>query len=129
MNDRALSILEQYDVSANRTWKGRGAILFEADETIYILKEYKGAIDRLSFIADRLKKIQENGYPDIEAIIPNKEGAYYCIDYDRTTYIVKRYFDAKECNVRDKQECLRAVRALGNLHKAMTGMVVEEPLK
>ncbi len=129
MNDRAVSLLEQYDFSVERTWKGRGAILFEANDNVYILKEYKGASDRLSFIAERLKKITENGYPDIEEIIPNKEGEYFCTDYDRSIYIVKRYFGAKECNIREKQECQKAVRTLGTLHKAMTGIVADEPLE
>ena len=129
MNDRAVSILEQYDFSVERTWKGRGAILFETNDGIYILKEYKGALSRLSFIADRLHQISENGYPDIEEILPNKEGEYYCTDYDRTIYIVKRYFGAKECNIRERQECFKGIRALGALHNAMTGIVVDEPLQ
>lgn len=129
MNDRAVSILEQYDFSVERTWKGRGSILFEANGTVYILKEYKGALERLSFIADRLIKIRENGFEGIEEIIPNKEGSYFCTDYDRTTYIVKRYFSVKECNIREKQECMKAVQTLGKLHKAMTGIIVGEPVK
>lgn len=128
MNDRAVSILEQYDFSVERTWKGRGAILFESNDNVYILKEYKGASERLSFIADRLTKIKENGFTEIEEIIPNKEGCYFCTDYDRTTYIVKRYFTAKECNIREIEECRYALRALGNLHKAMTGVLLEEPV-
>ena len=128
MNDRAVNILEQYDFSVERTWKGRGAILFEADNNVYILKEYKGASERLSYIADRLIQIRENGFTEIEEIIPNKEGSYFCTDYDRTTYIVKRYFSAKECNIRDAAEYKKALRTLGSLHKAMTGLVVSEPV-
>lgn len=128
MNDRMVSILEQYDFTVEKTWKGRGAILFEAENTIYILKEYKGALSRLSFIADRLQKIRENGYVDVEEIVPNKEGEYFCIDYDRSTYIVKRYFEAKECNIREKAECFKGMSALGKLHNAMNGIVAEEPL-
>ena len=40
MNDRTVSILEQYDFSVEKTWKGRGSILFETNEGVYILKEY-----------------------------------------------------------------------------------------
>lgn len=127
MNDRAVNLLEQYDFSVERTWKGRGAILFEANNSVYILKEYKGASERLSYIADRLIKIRENGFTEIEEIIPNKEGNYFCTDFDRTTYIVKRYFSAKECNIREETECKKALQALANLHNAMTGMVVFEP--
>ena len=128
MNDRAVNILEQYDFSVERTWKGRGAILFESNGNVYILKEYKGASDRLSFIADRLVKIRENGFTEIEEIIPDKEGNYYCTDYDRTTYIVKRYFTAKECNIRDASECKKALCTLAYLHNAMTGIVAGEPV-
>lgn len=128
MNDRTVGILEQYDLSVERTWKGRGAILFETKDGIYILKEYKGALSRLSFIAERLQKIRDNGYSDVELIVPNKEGEYFCIDYNRTTYVVKRYFEAKECNIRDKKEYLKGIRALGSLHNAMTGISAEEPL-
>lgn len=121
MNDRAVSILEQYDLEVDRTWKGRGSILFETKDGIYILKEYKGTPHRLSHIGEVLSRIAENGYPDVEEILPNKEGEYYCVDYDRTTYIVKRYFQARECNIRDKGEILKGIRALAKLHKAMEG--------
>ena len=33
MNDRAVSILEQYDLTVERTWKGRGSILFETKDS------------------------------------------------------------------------------------------------
>lgn len=121
MNDRAVSILEQYDFVVERTWKGRGSILFETKEGIFILKEYKGTLQRLSFIAEALKRIRGNGYPDIEEIIPNKEGENACIDFDGATYIVKSYFNAKECNIKEKAECQKSIRALARLHKAMEG--------
>ncbi|MBQ8040019.1 MAG: hypothetical protein IJ274_09165, partial [Lachnospiraceae bacterium] len=34
MNDRTVSILEQYDFSVEKTWKGRGSILFETNDGI-----------------------------------------------------------------------------------------------
>lgn len=119
MNDRAVSILEQYELTVERTWKGRGSILFETKDGIYILKEYKGTPERLSGIAKTLNRIRENGYYDMEEVIPNKEGEYFCVDYDRTMYIVKRYFQAKECNIREKAECMKSMRALAKLHNAM----------
>lgn len=122
MNDRAVSILEQYELTVERTWKGRGSILFETKDGIYILKEYKGTPERLFGIVKTLQRIRENGYSDIEEVIPNKEGEYFCVDYDRTMYIVKRYFQAKECNIREKTECLKSLRALARLHNAMDGI-------
>jgi len=121
MNDRAVSILDQYDLTVEWTGKGRGAILFETKDGVFILKEYKGTPQRLLRIGPALTRIRENGYSDIEEILPNKEGEYFCEDFDRTTYIVKRYFQAKECNIRDKTEYLMGIQALAKLHKAMDG--------
>ncbi len=122
MNDRAVSILEQYDLSVERTWKGRGSILFETKDGTYILKEYKGTPQRLSGIAGALEQIHDNGYRDIERILPNKEGEFFCVDYDRTIYIVKSYFQAKECNIRERAEYIKGMKNLARLHKAMEGV-------
>ena len=122
MNDRAVSILEQYDMTVERTWKGRGAILFETKEGVFILKEYKGTPQRLLRIGPALTRIRENGYSDVEEILPNKEGEYFCVDYDQVTYVVKRCFQARECNIWDKTEYLSGIRALAKLHKAMEGV-------
>ena len=122
MNDRAVNILEQYDLNVERTWRGRGSILFETKDGIYILKEYKGTPQRLSGIAGALEQIRENGYNDMETILPNKEGEFFCVDYDRTIYIVKSYFQAKECNIREKAEYLKGMKHLARLHSAMEGV-------
>ena len=53
MNDRAVSVLEEYDFEVLRTWKGRGTILFETKEGIRVLKEYNGMTDRLVWQKDR----------------------------------------------------------------------------
>ena len=34
-------------------------------------------------------------------------------------YIVKTYFEGRECNLKDVRECQSAARTLGRLHKAM----------
>lgn len=128
MNDRAVSILEQYDLSVERTWKGRGSILFETKNETYILKEYKGTPQRLSGIAGALEQIRDNGYRDIETILPNKEGEFFCVDYDRTIYIVKSYFQEKECNIRERAEYIKGMKNLARLHKAMEGVERSELL-
>ena len=46
MNDRAVSVLEKYDIEVLRSWKGRGAILCETKTGVKILKEYKGSSEK-----------------------------------------------------------------------------------
>lgn len=42
VNDRCVSLLENYDVEVLRTWRGRGCILCETNSGTLILKEYGG---------------------------------------------------------------------------------------
>ena len=43
MNDRAVTLLEQYEIEAESTRKGRDAILIASDKGPLIFKEYKGS--------------------------------------------------------------------------------------
>lgn len=119
MNDRAVNILDNYELQILRTWKGRGAILCETDQGIRILKEYTGSKEKLILEQILLQRIRENGFSHIEEILSDKEGKPYYSDDERTTYFVKSYFEGRECNIKDQQECRIAVRTLANLHRAM----------
>ena len=117
MNDRAISLLDQYEIEVNRTWKGRGAILCESDQGLLIMKEYAGPVEKVKFQDYLLKHIKESGAVRVESILRTKEGEMIVYDQDRVAYIVKTYCEGRECNHRDQQECGQAVRTLANLHK------------
>lgn len=119
MNDRAVSVLSEYDFEVIRTWKGRGAILFETPEGIRILKEYKGVPEKLERQKALLDCIRENSDIFVEDIFPNKEGTLWTKDQYQDTYIVKSYFEGRECSIRDPEECQKAAGVLAKLHTAM----------
>lgn len=125
MNDRAVSVLENYEIEVLRTWKGRGAILCESDKGLLILKEYMGSKDKIMFQDALLQKIHEQGFLAVESLLKTKEGELIVYDQDRTPYILKTYFDGRECNLRDTRECVQAVKTLAKLHKA-SGMKIED---
>ena len=77
MNDRAVSVLEQYDFVVERTWKGRGSILFETKDGIYILKEYKG-FPNLLWLKD-----------GISIITQRKWNVGYDVDSQRITFPIR----------------------------------------
>ncbi len=119
MNDRAVSVFENYEIEILRTTRGRGAILAETETGWYILKEYSGPAARIRMQEKVLRAVRQNGFPDAELLLPNKEGEWITYDQDRTPYIVKTWPLGRECNLRDGKECQTAVRTLGKLHKAM----------
>lgn len=119
MNDRAVGLLEQYDIEVLRTRKGRGAILCDTPKGCLIFKEYTGSESRIG-IQDRiLRHIEEQGKVKTEMLIPTKEGSLIVRDGDGVSYVLKTYSEGRECNIYDKGECLDAVRVLALLHQSM----------
>ncbi|MGN0304739.1 MAG: CotS family spore coat protein [Lachnospiraceae bacterium] len=118
MNDRAVSVLEKYDIEVLRSWRGRGAILCETKTGVKILKEYKGSGLRLLFQQKLLQNIKENGYPWVEEILPARDGELLVKDDDMVSYCLKNYSQGKECNSRDMADCEEALRQLAIYHRA-----------
>ena len=116
MNDRAVSLLDQYELEVTHTRKGRGAILCETDRGLLIFKEYAGDPEHLKYQDEFLKLIFETGQVAAERLISTKEGEFYVRDGDGTCYLLKTYLDGRECNIREKEECLMAVNLLARLH-------------
>lgn len=119
MNDRAVNLLEQYDIEILKTRKGRGAILCESSEGCLIFKEYTGKEEKLHMQNNLLNQLQ--GIPDIavERIYADREGKLFVRDFDGTRYILKGYLEGRECNINDRQECRETIRVLARLHHAM----------
>lgn len=116
MNDRAVSLFEHYDIEVRRTWKGRGAILCDSDRGLLILKEYSGSAQRAAFQEHLLSHIKESGLLRAESILRTREDALTVRDQDQTVYVVKTYFEGRECDHRSQAECCLAVETLAKLH-------------
>lgn len=116
MNDRAIGLLEKYDLEVLWTRKGRGAILCGTDRGSLIFREYTGNAEKCRQQDSLLRKLQQQGKIPVEAIIPTKEGGLLVRDHDGTAYILKTCFDGRECNIYDRGECVEAVRLLARLH-------------
>ncbi len=116
MNDRAVGLFDNYDIEVSRTWKGRGAILCESDKGLLILKEYSGPLNKVYFQDALLKHIKEAGFPLSENILRTRDSELIVYDQDKVPYILKSYFDGRECNNKEPAECARAVSLLAKLH-------------
>lgn len=119
MNDRAVSVLEQYDFEVIRTQKSRNAFLCETNKGWMILKEYRGPVFRLELLDKLLKTAAQNGCERVEQLVPNKEGELFCVDQEQSRCIVKTWPGGRECSLKDGQECRQAMTLLARLHKAM----------
>ncbi|MDE7067849.1 MAG: CotS family spore coat protein, partial [Schaedlerella arabinosiphila] len=106
MNDRAVELLEQYEIEVLRTRKGRGAILCETSQGSQILKEYAGSQERIELQDRLLKQVAQAGLVQVEQIVPDREGALFVKDNDGVKYVLKTWQDGRECSIHDKGECV-----------------------
>ena len=126
MNDKAVALLEQYDIEVLRTRKGRGAILCDTPQGVLIFKEYAGNEAHLVLENKVLQQIAQKGLVKADALLSTKEGAFSVKDRDGVSYILKTYYEGRECNIYDRNECIIAMQILARLHSSMD---MEEPFE
>lgn len=119
MNDRAVALFEKYDLTIEKTRKGRGAIIAETEKGTVALVEYSGPIENLSMEEVLLQKVAERFEEPLDLILRTSEGELFCVDYEGKKYIVKHYVEGQECNVSEEASCIKAAGALARLHASM----------
>lgn len=117
MNDKAMSVLENYDMEVIRTFKGRGTIICETTKGLRVLKEYSGSTEKLELL--ELLQEKANHIVKTDRMVRNKEGELFSKDSDGMIYIVKEQLEGRECNYKNEEEILQAFRVMAKLHQTM----------
>lgn len=141
MYDRGLSVLEQYGLEAAAVYRGRGSLICETDNGLILIKEFCGTPKKLEYQAQLLSAVSKENQLSaasgtkqilVDEILPNKEGAYISADRENISYIVKRWYEGKECDTRCEETICTGIAAMADLHKGMRMPVqmhyVREPL-
>lgn len=118
MNDRAIGLLENYDIEVKNTGKGRGAIWCDTNKGILVLKEYKGDVNKLPLI-DKIQNIINDSI-ETDQLVKSKENELYVKDTDATVYILKQQKEGHECNYKNEDEVLAAFQEMALVHTRMT---------
>lgn len=119
MNERGLRVLEQYDFKVLSTKRGRGSFICETDQGLKLLTEAGSQNGKLQFQNKLLHHLKEEGYDRVDCIVENSEGNLISVDKDETAYIVKDWFEGRECDTKSEEDIREAARNLGRLHKRM----------
>lgn len=125
MNDRVINLLDHYDIELLRTRKGRGAILCDTDKGCLIFKEYSESPGRICIQNIILEKLSNNLDFPVEMIYKTKDEQLLTEDQEGKKYILKSFFESRECNINDVEECKEAVKCLAHLHNSMCLTPVE----
>lgn len=129
MNDKSLEVLGQYDIKINRAARGRGGMLLDTDKGVRLFLEctYPNAFYERE--SDITAAIADNGYRLVDTYCRNSEGGLVSADEEGRRYVLKNWFDGRECNTKEMGDVCDAVRALGRLHTAMEKLSEKLPEK
>lgn len=125
MYDRGLSVLEQYGLESNAVYRTRGALVCETGQGRVLIKEFGGTPRKLECQALLLSDISGKSQVLTDEILPNLEGGYMSLDKENVPYIVKRWYEGRECDTRCEEDICTGAAALASLHKVMK-MPVQE---
>ena len=129
MNEKGLKILEQYDLTVYNSRRGRNSWICETDRGLKLVTEFSGAPKKLEFQNQILAHLKEEGYLFVDLVMETREGELFAQDREETRYIVKEWFEGKECDTKNEEDILKTVRNLARLHKILCYIPQKESLR
>lgn len=125
--NRTEIILEAYPYEFTDMIKGRGAYLCHCpDGSRKILKEFAGSVSKAELLDRFLIYLKERGCVT-EQILYTKEGQVLFTDTDDTRYYLRTWYEGRECDTRNREDVLCAVRRLAQFHIDTAGFSEELP--
>ena len=121
MQEYEQAILEKYDIKVAGTRKTRGAILCDTDQGVLLLREVTGAVKRMPVLCGLYDFLRLEGFEKTDYILRTKEKECVAVMDDGRTYVLKRWFEGRECDVKRPGEILACSGELAKLHIIMCG--------
>ena len=150
-----LEVLEKYDIEVKSTRRIRGAFFcigselksgrvgdfgdclqsrsvpfgaagdYDTKERPMLLKETKLSERRALFLYDALSEIERCGNVKVDTPVFTKEGELRAASREGAFYMLKKWYQGRECDVRQEQDVVRAAAKLAVLHKDMEKLAVK----
>lgn len=119
MNEKSLKVLEQYEIQVTGTRRGRGSYICETNMGKKLLADYTGSEKKLAFVNQVLEALRRQGYSFTDIVMANKEEQLITRDRDENGYILKDWYEGRECDTRSTADMELAVESLARLHRML----------
>lgn len=116
MNEKSLEILSKYDINVNRVYRARGGMILVTKQGVKLFYECAKTDRYYEKEAHLTDLLCEYGYKNVDYYIRNMDGQLITEDEEGKKYILKNWYDAVECDVKNTELLVGAVRALAQLH-------------
>lgn len=118
ISDKGISVASEYDFEILNMKKGRGSIICNTSKGIVIIKEVENA-SKINFQNMVQQNVADTREILTDTILENKNGELMTLSREEVPYIIKRWYDAREVDVKNENEIIMAVCTLAKIHKSM----------
>lgn len=123
--DYGLSTLAQYELTADRSARTRGALLCYTSQGLLILREFRGSEKKLEKQQELLLYLQKNGI-NTDYFLQNTQESLISKDKDEQKFTLQHWYEGRECDTKSREDILKSVQTLARLHILMKMEPVEE---
>lgn len=123
--DYGLSTLAQYELTADRSARTRGALLCYTSQGLLILREFHGSEKKLKKQQELLLHLKECGM-NTDYFLQNTQESLVSRDKDQTAFTLQHWYEGRECDTKSRDDIIKSVRTLARLHILMKMEPVEE---
>ena len=119
MDEKVDEVLKQYELDIKAKRRVRGSVVVESGDEFFVVKPYLRDEMRILFEESVKECLYKNGYEFADFALKNNSEKYISEDSCGGKWVVRRWFQAQDCDVRDKSEVCMAAGHLAYLHKFM----------
>jgi len=126
MYSRPEQLLEKYPITVKSFSKGRECYLCDTNLGTLALREYRGSKERAAFLEDMLKHLKNEGLL-VECMVKTADGEVLVEDEEERKFLLCENYRGAECDTKNKEDMIMAVKVLANLHNALRTFSGEIP--
>lgn len=112
-----LEVLEKYDIEVKGTRRIKGLFFCDTNEGMMLLKETKITAHRAPFLYTVLHMLEESGEFRVDTPVFNREGELVTVSAEGKRYMLKKWYRANECDIRQESMAEKAMEKLGRFHR------------
>ena len=119
MDDKLDEVIKKYPVKVKSRRRIRGAVLLDTDKGLYMAKIYTASKKRLLFEEEIKRILTSAGYGNVDYAIKNVGGELLTDDGNGNKWIVKKWYNSVECDIKDIKKVMLASSNMAAIHKIM----------
>lgn len=98
MSEKMSEVYEAYDMEILGAVRGRGSMILKTDQGIRQISPFDGSEERLEQEREFKENLYETGFHHIDRCVPNREDELITCDRYGNPYVMREYFEGRECN-------------------------------